>query len=86
MEGERGVGVVEVSDPDVVDGLGVVQLLQVRVVRQPRLVPVVDAVEVARVVQAVVAWENRRVEGGVIMNTKASGTVSCFPPHHLSWA
>ncbi len=55
VEGEGGIGVVEVPDPDVVDGVGVVQLPDVGVVRQPTGVPVVDAVEVGRVVQTVVA-------------------------------
>ena len=60
MEGEGGVGVVEVSDPDVVDGLGVVQLLDVCAVGQPGVVPVVDPVKVARVVLAVIAWKRER--------------------------
>ncbi len=60
MEGERGVRVVGVSDPDVVDCLGVVELLQVGVVRQPAGVPVVDAVKVGRVVQPVVACMEKK--------------------------
>ncbi len=60
MERERGVRVVGVSDPDVVDCLGVVELLQVGVVRQPAGVPVVDAVKVGRVVQPVVACMEKK--------------------------
>lgn len=44
-------------DAHVVDGLGVVQLLGVGVVREPRVVPVVDPVEVGRVVEPVVPCE-----------------------------
>jgi len=51
VEGEGGVGVVGVADPHVVDGLGVLQALLHRVVREPDLVPLVDAVEVGGVVQ-----------------------------------
>ena len=57
VEGEGGVGVVGVADPHVVDGLGVVQLLDVGVVRQPGLVPVVDPVEVGCVVESGVSCE-----------------------------
>jgi hypothetical protein len=56
VEGEGGVGIIGVADPDVVDGLGVLQPLLDGVVRQPDLVPLVDAVEVGGVVQAHVAF------------------------------
>lgn len=62
MERECGVGVVEISDPDVVDRLGVVELLEVGVVGEPGLVPVVDAVKVGRVVEAGVAWFQEKLK------------------------
>ena len=55
MEGEGGVGVVGVANSHIVDGLRVLQPLLHRVVGQPDLVPLVDAVEVRGVVEAHVA-------------------------------
>ncbi len=52
VEGEGSVGIVGVSDSDVIDGLGVLQPLLDCIVRQPDLVPLVDPVEVGGVVQA----------------------------------
>jgi hypothetical protein len=64
VEGEGSVGIIGVADPDVVDGLGVLQPLLHSVVRQPDLVPLVDAVEVRGVVQAHVAlWYSTQVLG-----------------------
>ncbi len=62
MEGEGSVGIIGVADPDVIDGLGVLQPLLHSVVRQPDLVPLVDPVEVGGVVQAHVAlWYSTQV-------------------------
>ena len=55
MEGEGGVRVVGVADADVVDRLGVLQLLLPRVVRQPELVPFIDTIVVTGVVVTKVA-------------------------------
>jgi hypothetical protein len=62
VEGEGSVGVIGVADPDVIDGLGVLQPLLDGIVRQPDLVPLVDAVEVRGVVQAHIAlWYGAQV-------------------------
>jgi hypothetical protein len=62
VEGEGSICVIGVADPDVVDGLGVLQPLLDGVVRQPDLVPLVDAVEVGGVVQTHVAlWYGTKV-------------------------
>ena len=58
VKGESGVCVVEVPHADIVDGFSVVQLQKMSVVGQPGSVPIVDAVKVAGVVQAVVARGN----------------------------
>lgn len=64
MKGEGGVGVVEVADPHVIHRLGVMQLLQMGIVRQPLRVPVVDAVEIASVVEAIGAcWDGSKILG-----------------------
>jgi hypothetical protein len=61
VKGESCVRVVVISDSDVVYSLGVVQLVEVGAVGQPRSVPVVDAVKVARVVEAVVTCKIERI-------------------------
>ena len=60
VKGEGGVRVVLVTNSNVVDCLGVVELLHVRIVGQPGRVPVVDAVEIRGVIRTLVIWKNRR--------------------------
>ena len=78
MEREGGIGVVEVSDPHVVDGLGIVQLLEVGVIRQPGFVPVIDPVEVRRVVQSVVACKGGEKGRGNMNRMLGTKSVTYF--------